>query len=206
MKKLIIATKNEGKAIEFKHFFREMAIDIRSLLEYPDPNDKLEIEEIGTTFTENATLKAEAIAKIFHTAVLADDSGLVIDALDGRPGVYSARYAGAIKSDQANMQKVLAELSEVPLENRTARFVCVLAIAIPNEETIVKTGYCEGEIAFSKKGENGFGYDPIFIPVGFMKTMAQLSANEKSEISHRSQAMKHIAERLREAGLQNDKN
>ncbi|HLS59835.1 MAG TPA: XTP/dITP diphosphatase [Virgibacillus sp.] len=204
MNELIIATKNKGKAIEFERFFQDMAIDIKSLLDYPDPNDELEIKETGTTFTENAILKAEAIATLFNTAVLADDSGLMIDALDGRPGIYSARYAGENKSDEANIEKVLAELSEIPLKNRTARFVCVLAISIPNEETIVRTGYCEGEISFSRMGENGFGYDPIFIPAGFTKTMAQISSDEKSKISHRSQAMKNIVAHIREASLHND--
>jgi len=201
---LIIATKNKGKAIEFERFFKDMAIDIKSLLDYSDSNGELEIEETGSTFTENAILKAEAIARLFNTAVLADDSGLIIDALDGRPGIYSARYAGENKSDEANIKKVLGELAETPHKNRTARFVCVLAVAIPNEETIVQTGYCEGEITFTTMGENGFGYDPIFIPAGFTKTMAQISADEKSRISHRSQAMKHIAAQIREAGLDND--
>ncbi len=121
--------------------------------------------------------------------VLADDSGLMIDALNGRPGVYSARYAGEQKDDQANIDKVLYELKGVGASERTARFVCVLAVAIPGEPAIFKKGSCEGTIAFSEAGENGFGYDPIFIPNGYNKTMAQLSSAEKNKISHRKNAI-----------------
>src|SRR5690625_2055691 len=175
-----------------------MAIDIKSLLDYPDPNDELEIKETGTTFTENAILKAEAIATLFNTAVLADDSGLMIDALDGRPGIYSARYAGEEKNDEANIQKVLNELKGVNIDNRTARFICVLALARPNEETIFKTGYCEGAIGFTTVGTKGFGYDPIFIPKGYERTMAEMSMTEKGRLSHRSAAMAQLETWLRD--------
>lgn len=189
MKDIIIATKNAGKAQEFKDFFKAYDVNALSLL---DLSEQLDVEETGETFKENAALKAEQIASHYNQVVLADDSGLIVDALDGRPGVFSARYAGESKSDQANINKVLWELADVPREKRTARFVCVLAIAEPGKETIFQTGYCEGEIALSEKGSHGFGYDPIFIPQGFVKSMAELKPEEKNKMSHRSQAMKQL--------------
>lgn len=187
MKKILIATKNKGKATEFKRFFANYQMDTISLLDLSD--DIPDIEETGTTFAENAGLKAEQISSMFNVPVLADDSGLIVDALDGRPGIYSARYAGASKRDQDNNEKVLHELINTSLEERTARFICVLALARPQEETVYVTGYCEGKIAFSETGANGFGYDPIFIPVGYTKTMAEITAEEKAKISHRGKAI-----------------
>lgn len=190
MKQIIIATKNKGKAEEFRTFFKDFDIEAISLL---DVNEEIQdVEETGTTFQENAALKAEQIAVLLQQPVISDDSGLEISALDGRPGVYSARYAGMDKSDQANIDKVLLELKDVPMEKRQARFVCMLAIAIPNQETIFKAGYCEGEVAYEQKGTNGFGYDPIFIPKGYTKTLAQLPATEKNQISHRKHAFSEI--------------
>ncbi|WP_087971831.1 XTP/dITP diphosphatase [Oceanobacillus rekensis] len=190
MNQIIIATKNEGKAREFKDFFLKLNIKAVSLL---DMDQKLpDVEETGSTFEENAGLKAEQIASLLNTPVLADDSGLIIDALDGRPGLFSARYAGVPKNDQANIEKVLEELKNVPSDNRSARFISVLAITIPGEQTIFHTGYCEGKIAIKAKGENGFGYDPIFIPVNHDVTMAELTAEEKNEISHRRNAIRQL--------------
>ncbi|WP_100011976.1 XTP/dITP diphosphatase [Lentibacillus sediminis] len=190
MKQIIIATRNQGKAREFKDFFSPFGIQALSLPELE--KDLPDVEEIGTTFEENAALKAEQIAEMLNKPVLADDSGLVVDALDGRPGVYSARYAGKEKNDQANMEKVLEELADAPKESRTARFVCVLAIAIPGEATIFRKGTCEGSIAFSPRGTNGFGYDPIFIPNTYSQTLAELPKEEKNRISHRSDAVKQL--------------
>lgn len=190
MKQIIIATKNPGKAKEFKEFFRLRNIDARSLLDLEE--ELPDIAETGATFEENAALKAEGICRLIGKPVLADDSGLVIDALDGRPGIHSARYAGEEKSDQANMEKVLEELSNTEEKDRSARFVCVLALARPNEKTIFATGYCEGAIAQIPTGDNGFGYDPIFVPTGYQKTMAELESEEKNQISHR----KHAIEKL----------
>lgn len=187
MKKILIATKNKGKASEFKGFFAKYGIHTLSLLDLPE--DIPDIEETGSTFKENAGLKAEQISARFGVPVLADDSGLIIDALDGRPGIYSARYAGEDANDQENISKVMDELKEVPLDERTARFICVLAVARPDKETTFVTGFCEGKIALSEAGTNGFGYDPIFIPEGFTQTMAQLTVEEKAQISHRSQAI-----------------
>ncbi|MRH42939.1 XTP/dITP diphosphatase [Aquibacillus halophilus] len=189
MERLLIATKNEGKIKDFRQLFSKYGIEILSLLDLDFNQD---IEETGTTFEENAAIKAETIAKQFQIPVLADDSGLEIDALDGRPGIYSARYAGEKKDDQANLHKVLKELKGIPNKDRTARFVCVLALARPNIQTIFKKGTCEGIIGGSPVGENGFGYDPIFYPLGHSATMAQMTHKEKNEISHRSNAIKQL--------------
>ncbi|MFS0672975.1 XTP/dITP diphosphatase [Ornithinibacillus sp. 179-J 7C1 HS] len=187
MKEIIIATKNEGKAKEFKTLFDRYGIKAVSLLDLPQ--DLPDIEETGSTFEENAALKSEGIANILNIPVMADDSGLEIDALDGKPGIFSARYAGEPKDDKKNIQKVLEELKNVPEADRTARFVCVLSISIPGEKTIYKKGYCEGSIAIEEKGNHGFGYDPIFIPKVYSHTMAELTPEEKNKISHRKNAM-----------------
>ncbi|KHE66890.1 XTP/dITP diphosphatase [Halobacillus sp. BBL2006] len=195
MKELIVATKNEGKVREFRQMFANYNISVKSLLDFEEEME--DIEETGTTFSENATIKAEAVSQQFQLPVVADDSGLVIDALDGAPGVYSARYAGEEKDDAKNLQKVMQELQGVPREERTARFVCAVAVARPGEETFVKKGYCEGSIANEPSGANGFGYDPIFIPKGSKRTMAEYSAEEKNSISHRHHAIQQIEEWLK---------
>lgn len=202
MKQIIVATKNEGKAKEFKKFFSAFRIDAVSLLDLPDSIP--DVEETGDTFEENAALKAEAIANLLDVPTLSDDSGLVIDALNGRPGIYSARYAGEAKNDKANVKKVLEELKNVPAEERTARFVCVLAIAAPNQQTFFCKGTCEGTIAFAPAGSNGFGYDPIFIPNGYNQTMAQLLPDEKNKISHRRNAIAQLENWMNDTGGLND--
>lgn len=187
MKELIIATRNEGKTKEFAAFFKDYEITVRSL---NDLSESLpEIEETGTIFRENARLKAEGIAEILNKPVLADDSGLVIDYLSGRPGVYSARYAGESATDKANVQKVMRELKDIPLEKRTARFVAALALSSPGKQTVYADGYCEGSIGLIESGSDGFGYDPIFIPKGYLVSMASLSLLEKNRISHRTHAL-----------------
>lgn len=187
MKEIIIATKNKGKVKEFKQLFNQFGIQVKSLLEL---DTKLpDVEETGTTFAENARLKAEEISALIGKPVLADDSGLSVDALDGRPGVYSARYAGEPTNDVLNYEKVLKEMENVPEKKRSARFICVLAMAVPGEKTIFKKGTCEGIIAMAAKGNNGFGYDPIFIPNGYKKTMAELDETVKNKISHRFNAL-----------------
>ena len=143
--------------------------------------ENIDVEETGVTFEENAILKAETVANLLGKIVIADDSGLEIDALDGAPGVYSARYAGVEKSDEDNIDKVLKELLEtVPEEERTARFRCVLAVAGPGIETETFSGSCEGVINPERQGTNGFGYDPIFYVPEKERTMAELSPEEKS--------------------------
>ncbi|MGE6751842.1 XTP/dITP diphosphatase [Rossellomorea sp. NPDC071047] len=185
-KRVIIATKNRGKAKEFQHMFAPYGYEVQTLLDLPHIED---VEETGETFEENAILKAETVAEELGALVIADDSGLAIDALEGRPGVYSARYAGEEKSDEANMEKVLSELESVEESDRTARFHCVLAIAGPNRETRTVTGTCEGMILKEKRGTNGFGYDPIFYVPTLRKSMAELTQDEKSQISHRGNAL-----------------
>lgn len=193
MKNVLIATKNKGKAKEFESLFSPRGYEVHTLLDYENATD---VEETGTTFAENAILKAETIAKELNQVVMADDSGLVVDALDGRPGVYSARYAGEDKNDEANTQKLLKELKDIPAEKRTARFYCVLALASPNQETITVSGYVEGRIAESPAGTNGFGYDPVFYVPEKGKTMAELESAEKNAISHRANALKELEKEL----------
>ena len=193
MKQVIIATKNKGKAKDFEAIFNPFGYEVLTL---NDVADDMDVEETGSTFEENAVLKAEALAERLQTFVIADDSGLEIDALNGAPGVYSARYAGEAKSDEANMEKVLTELANVADDKRTARFCCAIALAGPNMETKTAFGTCEGEIAREKKGTNGFGYDPIFFVPSLRKMMAELGPTEKAAISHRGNAIKQIKAEL----------
>ncbi|MBG8576197.1 nucleoside-triphosphate diphosphatase [Bacillus subtilis] len=193
MKEAIIATHNPGKVKEFKEILEPRGYDVKSLAEIGFTE---EIEETGHTFEENAILKAEAVAKAVNKMVIADDSGLSIDNLGGRPGVYSARYAGEQKDDQANIEKVLSELKGIEKEQRTARFHCALAVSIPGEETKTVEGHVEGYIAEEPRGEYGFGYDPIFIVKDKDKTMAELTSDEKNKISHRADALKKLSKLL----------
>ena len=193
MKEAIIATHNPGKVKEFKEILEPRGYDVKSLAEIGFTE---EIEETGHTFEENAILKAEAVAKAVNKMVIADDSGLSIDNLGGRPGVYSARYAGEQKDDQANIDKVLSELKGIEKEQRTARFRCALAVSIPGEETKTVEGHVEGYIAEEPRGEYGFGYDPIFIVKDKDKTMAELTSDEKNKISHRADALKKLSKLL----------
>ncbi|WP_040207744.1 XTP/dITP diphosphatase [Neobacillus jeddahensis] len=186
MKEVIIATKNSGKAREFEHIFASRGIEVRTLLDYPEIP---EVEETGSTFEENAILKAEAVARALNKMVIGDDSGLIVDALEGRPGIYSARYAGEPKNDQKNTDKVLSELAGVPVEKRAARFYCALAVAIPGQETRTVSGTCEGLILEERHGTNGFGYDPVFYVPEKGMAMAELSSDEKNKISHRAHAL-----------------
>ncbi|MBT9249462.1 XTP/dITP diphosphatase [Bacillus halotolerans] len=193
MKEAIIATHNPGKVKEFKEILEPKGYEVKSLAEIGFTD---EIEETGHTFEENAILKAEAVAKAVNKMVIADDSGLSVDNLGGRPGVYSARYAGEQKDDQANIDKVLSELRGIEKEQRTARFRCALAVSIPGEETKTVEGHIEGYIAEEPRGEYGFGYDPIFIVKDKDKTMAELTSDEKNKISHRADALKKLSKLL----------
>ncbi|MGG3194647.1 MULTISPECIES: XTP/dITP diphosphatase [Priestia] len=190
MREIIIATKNAGKVKDFETLFSPKGFQVKSLLDFPEMED---VEETGVTFAENATLKAEAISFALNKLVIADDSGLAIDALNGEPGVYSARYAGENKDDNANIEKVLQKLNDVPFEKRTARFHCALAIAVPGKRTEIVEGTCEGHILEEKRGENGFGYDPIFFVEKWRCSMAELSKEQKNQISHRANALKKLA-------------
>lgn len=185
MKEIIIATKNAGKAKEFEHIFKPYNVRVKSLLDFEEMDD---IVEDGKTFEANALIKARAIANQFNQMVLADDSGLEVDTLDGRPGVYSARYAGEGRNDEDNILKVLHELEGVPTDERGARFVCALAIVTPQGDEVVVRGTCEGRILTECLGTEGFGYDPIFYLPHLSKTMAQLPKSEKNVLSHRADA------------------
>src|SRR5699024_712525 len=198
MDEVIIATKNKGKAKEFHALFEPYGIRIKTLLHFPE--EMPDIEETGSTFIENARLKAEGIAKMLKKPVIADDSGLEVAALEGRPGVYSARFAGEPKDDTRNNNKLLHELNATPEAKRQAQFTCVLALSIPGEETIYAEGNCKGTITTVLTGEEGFGYDPVFIPKGYTKTMAQLGSEEKNKISHRYYALKRLEKTLQEKG------
>jgi len=192
MKQVVIATKNKGKAKDFEALFQPLGFEVVTMFDVaPD----MEIEETGTTFEENAVLKAETLAKALNMIVIADDSGLAVDALDGAPGVYSARYAGD-HDDEANIVKVLENLAGVPEEKRTARFMCALAIAGPEMDTTTVFGTCEGVILQEKRGTNGFGYDPIFFIPELGRAMAELTPEEKGAISHRGNAIRKLAEAL----------
>jgi XTP/dITP diphosphohydrolase len=194
MKKIIVATKNKGKVRDFEQLFRNMGYVVLSLLDIPNSPD---IEETGKTFKENAVLKAEGISAVLNEIVIADDSGLAIDALEGRPGIFSARYAGPQRNDEDNMKKVLQELEGNKIDERGAAFHCALALAIPTKPTIVVEGTCKGYIATEPKGEHGFGYDPIFYLPTQKKTMAELTKEEKSLISHRANALQMLEKEIK---------
>ena len=188
MRQLLLATRNAHKTREFAEILgRDFAVrDLSGESEAPPV-----IEETGATFAENAILKAVAIAKRFPDLVVADDSGLEVDLLDGAPGVYSARYAGANATDRGNVARLLSELRRFPNEGLpTARFRCVLALA--REGKLVRTfdGVVEGVIVSAPRGNSGFGYDPVFQPAGLTQTFAELSSGEKNRISHRARAIR----------------
>ncbi|WP_025783282.1 XTP/dITP diphosphatase [Sporosarcina sp. D27] len=193
MKQILVATNNKGKVRDFEELFKPHGIEVISLKDLDEPID---VEETGTTFEENAILKAEETAKILGNWVISDDSGLEIDALNGEPGVYSARYAGEPKDDEANIDKALSGLKDVPEGSRGARFRCVLAIAGPGIDTKTFSGSCDGSILFERHGENGFGYDPIFYVPSEGKAMAELTPSEKAAISHRGVAMRKFEKEL----------
>ncbi|WP_026671533.1 XTP/dITP diphosphatase [Alkalihalobacterium bogoriense] len=194
MKELIIATKNKGKLKEFESMLTPLGFSVTSLLDYPDIPD---VEETGLTFAENAFLKAMTVARHFQKPVIADDSGLCVDALSGQPGVHSARYAGVEKNDAKNNEKLIHDLKHVKEEERTARFHCALVLAYPDGKEEVFEGTCEGVITTEPKGSNGFGYDPLLLIPSKGKTMAELTMEEKNEISHRKKALLQLQERLK---------
>ncbi|MBW0768250.1 MULTISPECIES: XTP/dITP diphosphatase [Mammaliicoccus] len=191
MKDIIIASNNKGKIEDFKAIFpKANVIGISEIA--PD----FDVEETGTTFEENAILKSETASKALNKIVIADDSGLSVEALYGEPGIYSARYAGEPKDDQANIEKLLSNLKDK--ENKNAEFICAIAVSEPGKDTVTYVGKVQGEIIDEQRGENGFGYDPIFFVPSLDKTMAELTAAEKSAISHRGNAIKLMNEDIRE--------
>lgn len=190
---IIIATKNKGKAKEFKEIFENQGYTIKTLLDFPEMED---IAETGETFAENALQKASALSKKLNTIVLADDSGLEVNALNGKPGIYSARYAGEHGNDEKNNRKLLEELKNVPETKRDANFHCSLAMVGPNKEALIVEGEVSGRILNEPKGENGFGYDPLFYVPKLEKTMAELTNEEKNKISHRARAIEKLKKDL----------
>ena len=189
--KLLVATNNKGKLKEFNEILGEIGIECVSL---KDMGITVDVEETGTTFLENALLKAKEIYKIAKIPTISDDSGLMVDALSGEPGVYSARYAGEPSDDNKNMDKLLSKLQGVA--NRTARFKSVIAAVFSEEDILVSEGECEGVIIDEKRGDNGFGYDPIFYVEALSKTFAEMTDGEKNSLSHRGNAIRALKEQL----------
>jgi XTP/dITP diphosphohydrolase len=192
MKKVIFATKNKGKINEIQAVLGESY----NVVTMEEAGINIDVDETGTTFEENAVIKAETIMKLCGEVVLADDSGLEIDYLNGEPGIYSARYMGHDTSYDIKNNSLIERLEGVPEDKRTARFVCAVAAAVPNKQTIVVRGTMEGIIGYEIKGENGFGYDPIFFLPEYGKTSAEISPEEKNKISHRGKALRMIREKL----------
>ena len=184
---LVLATRNEGKTGEIRALLADFPVEIKNLTDFgPTPA----IEEDGETFEDNAVKKARFIAKILGLPALADDSGLMVEALGGGPGVRSARYAGEGARDADNNAKLLKELENV--ENRNAAFACVIAIAVPWGPALIYEGRCQGTITKEPVGSKGFGYDPVFYYAPLQKTFAQLSTEEKNQVSHRGQALRQL--------------
>lgn len=192
-KTIVIATHNPGKAKEFKEMFQALGYTIKTLKDFPEIG---EIPETGTTFLENAQIKARTVAEALSGAVLADDSGLCVDVLDGAPGVYSARYAGEPADDEKNKAKLLKELTGVPKKQRTAHFMCTLVLMKPGETPVNVTGKLSGMILQAPRGTSGFGYDPLFYVPRLDKSLAELSPEKKNEISHRGHAIAKLRQNL----------
>ncbi|MHC4885162.1 MAG: XTP/dITP diphosphatase [Planctomycetota bacterium] len=191
MKRLVLASQNPKKVMEIQQILKGVGVEVVPVSAYPQVG---EIEETGDTFEANAALKAETVSQITGEAALADDSGLVVDCLDGRPGVYSARFSGPNASDQDNNAYLLEQMVSVASLDRRAAFVCCLALARPGQTTRFFQGRCEGTILDERRGDQGFGYDPLFFCPTLGKTFAEATAMEKSEVSHRGQALREFAQ------------
>jgi XTP/dITP diphosphohydrolase len=196
--KFVLATRNPHKATELKRILEELELDCE-LLTVADFPGAPEVEETEVTFEGNALLKARALAKFTGLAAIADDSGLCVDALDGNPGVLSARWSGASENvDQANLELVLEQMQDVTIENRGAKFVCAAVAVFPDGKELVATGEMIGNLLERPVGENGFGYDPIFVPTGYELSTAQMSGAQKDAISHRGKALNQLAHQFSE--------
>lgn len=195
MKKIVVATQNKGKVKEIKEILGNLPVEVKTMGEV---GIDLDVEENGTTFEENAIIKAEAISKLTDAIVIADDSGLEIDCLNKEPGVYSARYLGKDTPYEIKNQIILDRLKEVPKEERTARFVCAMALAEAGKKTKTTCGTIEGYIGYEPVGSNGFGYDPIFYVESLGTSTANISMEAKNEISHRAKALRAIMEIIKE--------
>ena len=193
--RIIFATGNEGKMREIRMIMADLGLEILSMKEAGLFAD---VDENGTTFEENAVIKAKAIAALCNDIVLADDSGLEVDALNKEPGVYSARYMGEDTSYRIKNENIIERLAGVPEEERTARFVCAIAAVLPDGKVLECKAAMEGRIGYEERGENGFGYDPIFMLPEYGKSTAEISSEEKNELSHRGKALRIMKEKLQE--------
>lgn len=194
MSRIVFATGNAGKMREIRSILADLGMEILSMKE---AGVAIDIEENGSTYEENALIKARAVAAVTKDIVLADDSGLEIDYLNGEPGVYSARYLGEDTSYSVKNANLMSRLDGVPEEKRTARFVCAIAAVLPDGREFTTRAAIEGRIGYEEKGEGGFGYDPIFYVPEFGKTTAELTADEKNQVSHRGKALQLMKEELR---------
>ena len=198
MPRLVVGSRNAKKLVELRDLLGDLALDLTDLSPWPAVPD---VDEAGTTFEENARLKATGYAKATGEWVLAEDSGLVVPALKGRPGVYSARYAGTHGDDAANNRKLLAELAPLPADRRAAYYVCVAALADPTGDVkAVAEGRCNGVIADAPRGDGGFGYDPLFVVPEFHRTFGELSLRVKQALSHRAKAVVQLRPAIRQIG------
>lgn len=186
MDKIIFATSNEGKVKEIKEILKDFPIEVLSMKEMGVSTD---VEENGSTFEENSLIKARALSKLTGLPALADDSGLEVDYLNGEPGIYSARYLGKDTDYSYKNNYIIDKLADAKGEERSARFVCVISLVLPDGREFVERGVIEGLIGYEQKGENGFGYDPIFYLPEYGKTSAEISPDEKNKISHRGKAL-----------------
>ena len=185
--KIIFATKNKGKLVEVKHIFSDLNVEILSLNDF---ENSIDVEEDGNSFEENAFKKAEEIYSHFKLPVISDDSGLVVEQLNGAPGIYSARYSGENATDEKNNLKLIEDLRNFPIPHK-AKFVCA-AVYCDSQNRLIITGEFKGQIILEPRGTNGFGYDPLFLPDGFDKTSAEISPELKNKISHRAKAFSKL--------------
>ncbi len=198
MKSIVVASNNEHKIREFKEILGGFGFQFISKAQAGVGH--VEVVEDGETFEENSYKKAYEIMKASGEISIADDSGLVVDCLDGAPGVYSARFSGREGDDKANNEKLISLLKDVPFEERSARFVAVVTVVWPDGSFLAARGEVEGHMVTEEKGSGGFGYDPLFVPVGYDKTFGEFSAEEKNSISHRGKALRQLRQMMLEKG------
>lgn len=193
---IIVATNNAGKMLEIRDIGKDIPVQFKSLKDiWPEPPS---IPETGSTFEENAAQKATWVYERKKTWILADDSGLEVDALQGEPGIYSSRYAGEEQNNKKNIEKLLKKLDGIAFKDRRARFHCVMVLMGPGNYTKIVHGVCEGSITFEPRGNVGFGYDPVFVPQGYEKTFAEMTQEQKNSLSHRGKALLALKEELHE--------
>ena len=197
MEKIVFATANEGKVKEIKEILKDFPIEVASM---KDMGITADIEENGSTFEENSLIKARTLVKLTGLPALADDSGLEVDYLNGEPGIYSARYLGRDTDYDYKNNYIINKLSDAKDKERSARFVCVISLVLPDGREFVERGVVEGLIGYEQKGENGFGYDPIFYLPEYGKTSAELSPDEKNKISHRGKALSAMKKLIMDLG------